>query len=124
MCIRDSYHISHAPDGNYIVARDYLRALWELELLPDDLKLIASSNTQATVTLQLHNRGSKEYTNRLFVRGRPKGAQEETSWRQLSDDMVTVETGKTCLLYTSSYKQTTGPTTLRTLPSKAMAKAH
>lgn len=89
------YHISHAPDGNYIVARDYLRALWELELLPDDLKLIASSNTQATVTLQLHNRGSKEYTNRLFVRGRPKGAQEETSWRQLSDDMVTVETGKT-----------------------------
>lgn len=89
------YHISHAPDGNYIVARDYLRALWELELLPDDLKLIASSNTQATVTLQLHNRGSKEYTNRLFVRGRPKGAQEETSWRQLSDDMATVETGQT-----------------------------
>ena len=89
------YHISHATDGNYIVARDYLRALWSLELLPDDLKLIASNNTQATVTLQLHNSGSKEYTNRLFVRGRPKGSQEETAWRQLSDDMTTVETGKT-----------------------------
>ena len=89
------YHISHAADGNYIVARDYVRALWSLELLPNDLKLIASSNTQATVTLQLHNSGSKEYTNRLFVRGRPKGSQEESTWRQLSDDMTTVETGKT-----------------------------
>ena len=29
------------------------------------------------------------------MRGRPKGSQEETAWRQLSDDMTTVETGKT-----------------------------